>query len=349
MFKITNDKITITLFLILVLLFLISLPGVSFAQKSGDTFNWRMQAIEAPSSTGPVAALRGFCERIKEMSNGRINIELFLAGEILPTLEILDGLASGMIDIAYTCPQYYTGAVPVASLDPAGLPPCLLSSPDETAQITRYAGLDDLFREGFAKEGAYYVGTIIAGNVPMTFWSKKPMYGVDDLKGFKIRAFGYFSNVFADLGASAVFLPHEEVYLALAQGTIDGSFTSASHYTIYNYYEVAPYFYLPGLAPHGGGCIMVSQKSWNVLPDDLKAIVKEAFIHFNDDFGQRVWWEYQNSLKNFDKMGVTVITWPEEEINKIRKLSVPYLDEIAKKDDLCARGVELIKSYIEVE
>lgn len=334
--------------IILLLAILLSMPGIAFGQTTKDVFNWRMQAIEAASSTGPVTALREFCERVKEMSSGKLNIEIFFAGEILPAGEIMDGLSVGMIDIAYTCPQYYSGAVPIANLDPAGLPPCLLNSPNDVIQLTRYDGLDELFRQGFAEHGVYYVGTIVQA-VPMTFWSKKPMYNIEDLKGFKVRSFGYFSNVFSDLGASAVFLPHEEVYLAMAQGIIDGSFTSASHYTLYNYYEVVKYFYMPGLSPIGGASIMVSQKSWDSLSDDLKAIVQEAYIHLNYDLSQRIWVEFKGSFDKFEELGVTTIEWPEEELLKIREKSIPYLDEIGEKDDLCAKGVEILKKYIGIK
>lgn len=142
------------------------------------------------------------------------------------------------------------------------------------------------------------------------------------------------------------YVPHEEAYTSLQQGVIDGYMTGAHSYKQHKFYEVCPYFYVPGWFDVCGMCMLVSLDAWNNLPDDLKAILKDAFMTYNYDQAQRSWWQYQKMLKGFGKMGATIIAWPDEEMQKVREASLAFLPEIAKKSPLCAKGVEIIKDYM---
>ncbi len=155
------------------------------------------------------------------------------------------------------------------------LPPALLKNTEDLKELYWYQGLEALMREGYAEHGAYYLRTVFLGD-PNTFWSKRPLRTIADLKGFKVRTYGYFAKVWAKLGATPTFIPHEEVYSSLAQGVIDGSQTAGSYFKRFKYYEVCPYYYLPGLAGNGFMPILISMQAWKKLPDDLKAILEEA-------------------------------------------------------------------------
>jgi TRAP-type mannitol/chloroaromatic compound transport system substrate-binding protein len=329
---------------ILFILMVFSLNNSVFAAED-IVYHWKMQSMDVASMVGPSITQKAFCERIKEMSGGRLEITLYTAGELTPTVEIVDSMERGMVDIAHTTGAYYTGTIPEAALETAGLPPLIFDSFRDAIQLYWYGGLDEIIREGYAKHGIYYLGSLI-WDVPIAFWSKNPMQGVEDIKGYKARSFGYTAKALAKLGAAPVFLPHEEVYTAIAQGVIDGSMTDASYYARMKYDEVAPYLYLPGLAATQGNCTLISQKSWDALPNDLKEIVKEAFIHYTLDHGQRLWLEYDQMLRNLDEMGSTLIVWTDEDQRQIREAGYEFLPEIAEKSELNEKGIELIKNYL---
>jgi TRAP-type mannitol/chloroaromatic compound transport system substrate-binding protein len=317
----------------------------AYAQTPPKTFKWRMQSIDPPSLVGPQITQKAFCERIKKMSNGALDITLYTAGQLTPTLEILGSLSKGTVDISYTSSVYYTGTVPEANIDLVTLPPLILKTEADARQVYWYSGVDELMREGYKEYGVYYLGSLFFTD-PNTFWSKKPIKGVDDLKGFKVRGYGYYAKTLAKLGAAPTFIPHEEVYTSLAQGVIDGSMTAGSYYKRFKYYEVAPYYYLPGFAPVWSMCVMVSQKAWDQLPNDLKAIVQEAFIHFAIDHQQRTWWEHEQMLQELPKLGATLIQWPDSEVQKLREAGLTFLPEIAKKSERCAKGIKIIEDYM---
>jgi TRAP-type C4-dicarboxylate transport system substrate-binding protein len=252
-----------------------------------------------------------------------------------------------MVDMAYTSGAYYAGSIPEAGLEPSAFAPLIYRELDDVIEVYRLRGLNEIIREGYAKYGIYFVDIITYG-APGTHWSKRPLHGVADFKGYKVRGFGHFNTVFKSLGATPTSIPHTEVYSALAQGVIDGSASDGLVYKEQRLYEVAPYYYLPGWMPSnaGGNCILVSMKSWNKLTDDLKAILKEAISATSDDFRHRTYMEHEQMLKEFGQFKSTLIVWPEEEMQKIRNVSVPILDVIAQRSPGCAKGIKIIKDYL---
>jgi TRAP-type mannitol/chloroaromatic compound transport system substrate-binding protein len=96
-------------------------------------------------------------------------------------------------------------------------------------------------------------------------------------------------------------------------------------------------------------CIMASQKSWDALPNDLKAIVQEAFKVFAIDHQQRTWWEHEQMLQELTKLNATLITWPDSEVTKMRDAGMTFIPEIAKKSERCAKGMEIIQNYMKTQ
>jgi len=238
----------------------------------------------------------------------------------------------------------FKGKVPIGWLGASGMPPLIWDGWEEEAERVHYRGLDELQREGWAEQGVYYLKTVSSGYTH--FWSTKPMYSVDDLKGFKIRFYGSHAEVMEKLGASTIFLPHEEVYMAAATGTVDGSGTSHFMYEDLGLYEVCPYFYGPPWMLPGGMALFVAMDAWNALPDDLKAMVEtaaaayasESFLKFSEQYGRM--------LAKFPEWGVTYIEWGPEDIAKIRAASLEVLDEFPVEDPRVSKGVEIIKTFM---
>ena len=54
-------------------------------------------------------------------------------------------------------------------------------------------------------------------------------------------------------------------------------------------------------------------------------------------------------LGKFDEMGSTLITFSEEDQQKIREIGIPFLDEIADMSELNKKGVEIIKNHLRIK
>ncbi len=321
--------------------FAITAPQPAEAQ----TIRWRLQTVDPPNFVGPAVALPEFIKSVDSATKGRLKIQMFTAGQLVPTGQILNALQNKTIDIAFTNPVYYTGQIPESLLAPAALPPMIFPSKDVAQEIYWNRGVDDLIREGYKPNGVHYLGTLFYGD-PITFWSRKRLSGIKDLKGFKLRTFGYNNQIFEKFGALPVSIPHEEVYSALASGAIDGSMTAATYYGRAKYYEHAPFFYSDSWNNALSMSLMVSRASWEALPDDLRPIVEAEFRKFADRFYKLTKDEYAAMLETFPKNKVTQVKWSEEDLKATRSLSISYLPEIERKSERVGKGVDIIRRHL---
>src|SRR3954451_23737660 len=86
-------------------------PAVARAQA---TFNWKMTSFYGPNaafySTGPGSA-KDLIGRIEAMSNGRIKIQFYGAGELIPAAEGFDAVSAGTVEMNYANAYFWTGKI----------------------------------------------------------------------------------------------------------------------------------------------------------------------------------------------------------------------------------------------
>lgn len=282
------------------------------------------------------------------MSDGRIQIEHFYAGELVKTTEMDAALKAGTIQLAFTSGVMYKGTAPIGWLAGCSLPAFIWESFAELSELYHQRGLDELMREGWAERGIHYLNTL--GDGQIFFWANRPIYGVDDLKGLKVRFYGGLSDIMEAFGASPVYLPHEETYMAISQGTLDASGTSYHIYEGLGLYEVAPYLIGPPWKLPEEMCIMISLDAFNALPDDLKEIVKTAGILLAHETAVRCEADQKVMFRKLDGWGSTYIEWGPEDVAKVKEVSLELLDEIATEigpqDPRVATGLEIIKDFM---
>src|SRR5688572_4800348 len=69
-----------------------------------------------PSSSTFFDTFKGWADRVKVMSNGRLEIEVLPAGTIVPAFEVLDAVHKGVIDGGHTAAAYWVGKQRAAAL-----------------------------------------------------------------------------------------------------------------------------------------------------------------------------------------------------------------------------------------
>lgn len=319
------------------------------AAPEEEVIHWKFQCHHTVGALSSEDIIPPFIERVREMSDGRLDITLHYAGELVEPLEVLPALQANTIQIANTAGLFWRGAVPVGWLGGANFPPFVTRSNEEFHELFHYRGLDELMKEGWAEEGIYFLGSHNVGNT--YFWSSKPLYGLEDLKGFKVRFFGAMSDTMEHFGASPVMLPHPETYMAIATGTLDGSGTAWWLYRDLKLYEVCPYFIGPPWQVPQSMELFVSLAAWNALPDDIKAMVETASKVFAFEYSTRVTIEEKEMFrKSFPEWGTTYIEWGPEDVAKITEFSLEYLDmtatEVGSKDPRVARAMEITKEFM---
>jgi len=252
----------------------IAAPSVARAEK---TFHWRMTTAWPPalplyqSGPGSAEALAG---RIKAMSDGRLDIKVFAAGELLPAFGGFDACSAGTVEMNHAAAYYWSGknfAAQYFTTVPFGMDPLGHSS------WLYYGGGMELWRDLY-KQYHLVPFPVNTSGVQMTGWFRKPIESLKDLKGLKMREVGLAAKIYAQLGVAVSSLPGGEIFPSLERGVIDaaewvGPFLDRR----LGLQNAAKYYYTTGWhEPATTAELIVNEKAWNSLPADLQAIVEAA-------------------------------------------------------------------------
>ena len=215
-----------------------------------------------------------FAKRVTDMSDGRIQINYFAAGERVKAFDSFDEVASGNAQIYHGAEYYWKGKHPGFAYFctvPFGL------SANEFNAWMRFRGGQQLWDELAAPFG---IKGLMCGNtgVQMGGWFRKEINSADDLKGLKIRMPGLGGDVMAKLGASPVSLPGSQIYENLVSGAIDATeWVGPWNDQAMKFYEAAKYYYYPGM--HEPGAMLsigINKKWWDGLSKADQLIIEAA-------------------------------------------------------------------------
>ncbi len=70
---------------------------------------WRMTSSFPKSLDILFRNAEHFTQRLRELTDGRFDIRVFPAGEIVPGLQALDAVQQGTVEMTHTCSYYYVG------------------------------------------------------------------------------------------------------------------------------------------------------------------------------------------------------------------------------------------------
>jgi TRAP-type mannitol/chloroaromatic compound transport system substrate-binding protein len=198
-------------------------------------------------------------KRISDLTDGRLDVKYFAAGERVGAFDSFDEVANGNAQ-AYIGADYYwkgkhEGWAYFTSV------PFGLTYTEMGAWIHHLGGqqLWDELGDGFG------VKCLPCGNtgVQMGGWFRKEIESADDLKGLKMRIPGQGGDVMAKLGASPVSLPGGQIYENLVSGAIDATeWVGPWNDYFLKFYEAAKYYYYPGMHEPGGFISLGMNKSW---------------------------------------------------------------------------------------
>ena len=282
--------------------------------------------------------------RIKAASGGRLDITLHPTGAIVPSAQEFDGVDLGTLDLGNTAPSYQMDRWPAAG--PFAFIVDGLTGMEYAAWMTVGGGAE-LAKQMYSGTNVHLVEGWLVTPPEAFLQSTKPLQTVDDIKGLKIRTAGDDGELFARMGAAVVFLPGEEIYEALQRGVIDTAqlSTPAIDWT-FAIQEVADYMYLsPVRQPTDPTWVLVNEKSWAALPDDLKQVVEEV------TFAQGFRW-YDRLLKldieavqMFKDYGTVVEPASKEIEVELSRQAVLFYDEKAAEDPFYAEVIDSIRSF----
>ncbi len=117
----------------------------------------------------------------------------------------------------------------------------------------------------------------LGNNPPIVFWCNKPITGLDDLKGLKVRVFNTTQSDFVSaVGATTVTMAFGEVVPALQRGVVDCALTGTLSGNTAGWPEVATHLFP---LPVGWSIYYtaVNNASWQSWPKEVQAFFDKEF------------------------------------------------------------------------
>ena len=305
---------------------------------------WRLQTNLNPGDPGHVAVEERFAKLVEEMSNGRMKFEVYSVGTLFPVADGLEAVGAGVAEMGMLTGGYFAGKIgPVASIE-SGVPGAL-RSPLESFDFFYNKGFIEIAREAYSPYNIFYLGPQVSPQWDIV--SNKPLRNVQDFSGLKIRAFGLEANWYEGMGASPVFMAGSEIYTALATGALDAArWASPSANKTISLQEVAKYYIQPSPMPAPNNFFAVNMDAWQGLPDDLKAILREAAILSSLNYLTTGMKNDAQALVDLQAAGMELVTIEPQEFAKMeasaRKLWMSY----AEQGGIHEKAVNLLSDYL---
>ena len=310
---------------------------------TGEHYQWKMITTWPKNFPGLGFAAENFSRAVEEMSNGRLTVHVYGAGEIVPALEVFDAVSQGVVDAGHGASYYWKGKVPASvffTSVPFGL------NAQEMNGWLHYGGGLELWQEAYAP---YNLVPMAGGStgVQMAGWFNREINSIEDLKGLKMRIPGLAGEVFAAAGGTAVTIPGGELYTSMQTGVIDalewvGPYNDKS----LGFHEVAKYYYYPGW--HEPGSILefiVNKDSLEALPTDLQAIVKYASRAISQDMLDEYTARNNAALESLIEEGVQLRRLPDDVLLALWQGSQVVMQKLVASDPMAAKVYESYRKF----
>jgi TRAP-type mannitol/chloroaromatic compound transport system substrate-binding protein len=249
--------------------------------QTNPALKWRLTSSFPKSLDTIYGVAETFAKIVADATEGKFQIQVFPAGEIVPGLQAADKVTDGTLEMAHTASYYYWGKDPTFAFGTAV--PFGLNSRQTNAWMYFGGGMD-LMNEFYA---GYNIYALPGGNTgaQMGGWFRKEIKTVDDLKGVKMRIGGFGGKVIARLGVVPQQIAGGEIYPALEKGTIDAAEWVGPYDDLkLGFNKVAPYYYYPGWW-EGGPMLhfFINKAKWEELPKNYQAVITAAAAKANVD------------------------------------------------------------------
>ncbi|TQV88315.1 TRAP transporter substrate-binding protein [Aliikangiella coralliicola] len=314
------------------------------ASAQQETIKWNMVTTWPPGFQGLGTGAEHLASLIGELSNGRLKVKVFGAGELVPALQVFDEVSSGSVQMGHGAAYYWKGKLPAASFFSSV--PFGLNAQEMNGWLLKGGGLE-LWQELYAP---FNLVPMPAGNtdVQMAGWFNKEINSIDDLKGLKMRIPGLGGEVLKRAGGNPELIAGGEIFSALELGRIDAAeFVGPYNDLAFGFYKAAKYYYYPGWQEPGTTLeAIVNKQALESLPQDLQEIVKTACLIANLDMLAE-YTEKNNQALNIlvEKHGVQVKRLPQEVLDHLESISEKLVEEQGQANELSKRIYASYKDF----
>jgi TRAP-type mannitol/chloroaromatic compound transport system substrate-binding protein len=295
---------------------------------------------------GPLMEIgaQAFANRVKEMSGGRIVIEVFPAGTLGEPLKVTETVSNGLADMGHTWIGYDWGVDPTVVLFGG------YAGSFDTERMLHWmyrGGGAEMQREYRMEKFGVVSMPLFIRTAEVFLHSIKPVRTLADLQGLKIRTAGAWLEMLKQLGAAPVTTPGGEIYTALERGTIDATEWGTLWENISpGFYKVAKYLIIPGVhQPTAPFELSVNKDVWASLSAEDQALIENAARLTTFDSWLTIGQEDAKALDFYRAQGNEIIELEPEVQYAVKDIAIAWADGVAANNVWFARVLESQRAF----
>ena len=322
---------------------LVLLTLVVAARSAPAQTTLTMSSWVSPQHHLTANVLQVWANDVEKATGGRVKFTMLPKHPSAPP-GTFDAVRDGLVDLSFVTASY-TPARHILPLMPE------LPGGGDTALVNSVA-YSRIHWKYFQKVGEYrgvkLLGVFTHG--PGQMFTKKPVAGIGDVQGLKIRTGGGIAEQVAKaLGASAFVKPAPESYELLSSGVADGVFfplESIISFKLDTVLEQATLF--PGGMYSSAFGFFMNEEKWNKLPRQDQEAIEKLSGEYIARLAGNSWDEAdRKGMEALKKSGVKIVHANPAFVAEVKKRSAPIVDEWVKQAS--AKGVDGAKILAEFQ
>ena len=266
-------------------------------------------------------------KRIEKLSNNKIKVNVYSAGELVPPFGVFDAVSSGTADLYHSAEFYWGGknkAYPFFAAVPFGM------TAEEFNSWIYLGGGQQLWDELGSN---YNLKHFVVGNTGSTLfgWFKNELNTLEDISKIKIRSPGMGGDLLKSMGATPINIPGGEILQSLSSGAIDAADWSNPVMDLaFGFYKVAKYCYYPDFKkPTVSISLGMNLDKWNSLDQSIKSIIQYACQSENQEMLSDFMYKEVRAIDKLKSLGVNFKRLPNEIVVEAKKNVSNVLDNYA--------------------
>lgn len=248
--------------------------------------------IDNPPGDVKARTIKRIGDLITERTDGRVVFKYFYGASLIKKPAFVDAVGKGIADISTGPVSFVTGKIPALSIFE------VYGSYDLSKTLEMSKEIRPLLIKLFAEKNVYPLFQQYTGNC-IFLHKEKFLKQPSDWQGAKMRLAGRWQSTLGkQWGASPVFLPPPELYLASQRGVIDGFMLIYDIVFGLKLYEVTPYI-TDTMFSNNIEIVTMNLKKWNSLTKEDQKI-------FNDVAAEVAPWNMQETINVVEKLKNTM-------------------------------------------
>jgi TRAP-type C4-dicarboxylate transport system substrate-binding protein len=287
--------------------------------------------------------LQVWANDVEKATSGRVKFAMLPKHPSAPP-GTFDAVRDGLVDLSFVTASYTPSRhiLPLLPELPGGGDTALVNSVAYSRIHWKY------FQKVGEYRGVKLLGVFTHG--PGQMFTKKPVAGIGDVQGLKIRTGGGVAEQVAKaLGASAFVKPAPESYELLSSGVADGVFfplESIISFKLDTVLEQATLF--PGGMYSSAFGFFMNEEKWNKLPKQDQEAIEKLSGEYIARLAGNSWDEAdRKGMDALKKSGVKIVHANPAFVAEVKKRSAPIVEEWVKQAN--AKGVDAAKILAEFQ